>query len=73
MKAIMHEAVSGLRVNFLKSELISIGVDKEKMSTLADIMGCKVGDLGFLFGFALVCRGVHGLGRAEAYQGLAQL
>lgn len=37
MKAVMHEAVSGLRVNFLKGELISIGVDKEKMSTLADI------------------------------------
>lgn len=39
------EAVSGLKVNFFKSELIGVRVDKEKVADLADIMGCKVGAL----------------------------
>eukprot|EP00268_Persea_americana_P005048 TRINITY_DN11696_c0_g1_i8.p1 TRINITY_DN11696_c0_g1~~TRINITY_DN11696_c0_g1_i8.p1 ORF type:complete len:234 (+),score=29.37 TRINITY_DN11696_c0_g1_i8:35-736(+) len=39
------EAVSGLKVNFLKSELIGIRTEKSKLLQYAEILGCKVGDL----------------------------
>lgn len=47
MKAILlfFEAVSGLKVNFFKSELIGVRVEETHLSHLVDIMGCKVGTL----------------------------
>lgn len=47
MNAIMicFEIVSGLKVNFSKSELIGVGLDEEQVGPLANLMGCKVGAL----------------------------
>lgn len=47
MKAILlfFEAVSGLKVNFFKSELIRVRVEETHSLHLVDIMGCKVGTL----------------------------
>ena len=47
VKAILicYEAVSGLKINFFKRELIGIRVDEPKMTQLADILGCRVGSL----------------------------
>ena len=39
------KAVSGLKVNFFKSELIRIRAEKSVLLKYADILGCKVGDL----------------------------
>ena len=39
------EAVSGLRVNFFKSEMIGVRVEDTHLASLADILGCKVGSL----------------------------
>ena len=43
-KAILfcYEAVSGLKLNFFKNELIGIEVDEHLVDYLANIMGCKV-------------------------------
>eukprot|EP00268_Persea_americana_P008169 TRINITY_DN13144_c0_g1_i12.p1 TRINITY_DN13144_c0_g1~~TRINITY_DN13144_c0_g1_i12.p1 ORF type:complete len:489 (+),score=85.97 TRINITY_DN13144_c0_g1_i12:613-2079(+) len=43
VKAILFyfEAVSGLRVNFFKSELIGIKVNEDHLNRLANIFGCK--------------------------------
>lgn len=35
------EAVSGLKVNFFKSEVVGVGVGEERVMLLADIMWCK--------------------------------
>lgn len=45
VKAIMlcFDAISRLKVIFLKSELIGVGLEEERVMLLADIMGCKVG------------------------------
>lgn len=47
VKAILlfFEAVSGLKVNFFKSELIRVRVEETHSLHLVDIMGCKVGTL----------------------------
>lgn len=44
MKAIMlcFEAVLGIKDNFHKNELIGVGLEKEKLSAFANILGCKV-------------------------------
>lgn len=43
VKAILwcFEAVSGLKVNFFKSEVVGVGVGEERVMLLADIMWCK--------------------------------
>jgi hypothetical protein len=38
------EAVTGLRVNLSKSEMVSVG-DLPNLRVLADIMGCRIGSL----------------------------
>ena len=45
MKAILFcfEAVSGLKINFFKSELIGVKVGEDVMCKLADVFGCKGG------------------------------
>ena len=47
VKAILicYEAVSGLKINFFKIELIGIRVDDPKMIQFADILGCRVRSL----------------------------
>jgi hypothetical protein len=37
--------MSGLKINFLKSEIFTIGGDNEIASFHADMFGCKVGSL----------------------------
>lgn len=36
-------AVSGLRINFLKSGMIGVRVNEDRLAMLTDIFGCKVG------------------------------
>ena len=45
VKAIMfrYEAVSGLKVNFHKSELLRVMVEQPLLSCLLYVLGCKVG------------------------------
>lgn len=38
-----YEAVSGLKVNFSISELLTMRVDDQLLSHYAEILGCKVG------------------------------
>lgn len=38
-------AVLGLKVNFVKSELIGIRAEESVLCKYADILGCRVGDL----------------------------
>lgn len=47
IKAILlcFEAVSGLRVNFFKSEMIGVRVNEDRLAMFADLFGCKVGSL----------------------------
>lgn len=39
------EAVSGLKINLFKSELIRIGVEGQALNQMPEFMGCKVGAL----------------------------
>lgn len=39
------EAVLGLKINFFKSEVISVRVPKDHLCRFAGILGCKVGTL----------------------------
>jgi hypothetical protein len=39
----LYEQMSGLKINFLKSEILLIGGDNELTSTYADIFNCQVG------------------------------
>ena len=39
------EAVSGLKVNFCKSEVIGLRTEEPLLFKVSDIMGCKTGDL----------------------------
>lgn len=43
------EAVSGLKINFSKSEVIGIRMDKSLLHKFARIMGCKVGELPVMY------------------------
>lgn len=47
MRAILlcFGAVSGIKVNFFKVELIAMRVESQLLSHLMDILGCKVGSL----------------------------
>ena len=38
------EQISGMKINYSKSELIPIGMDLEEYSPFADILGCSVGN-----------------------------
>jgi hypothetical protein len=40
----MFEAMSGLKINFLKSEVMMVMHDDEKKLTYADIFGCQLGN-----------------------------
>lgn len=42
---ICYEAVSDLKINFYKSELIGIEVEEVLMHLYAEVLGCKVGSL----------------------------
>lgn len=42
---ICFEAVSGLKVNLHKSELIGVGLEEEQAVPLTDLLRCKVGAL----------------------------
>lgn len=39
--------LSDLKVNFAKSELLSVGVVENAAAILADILGCRISSLGF--------------------------
>ena len=54
VKAILlcFEVVSGLRVNFLNSELIGIKVNEDQLNRMANIFGCKAS------GFPSTCLGL---------------
>jgi hypothetical protein len=39
------ENMSGLRINYTKSELIPLNISQQEGTTLANILGCKVGKL----------------------------
>jgi hypothetical protein len=41
----MFEMMSGLKINYLKSEFITIGGDNDVMTFYADMFNCKVGKL----------------------------
>ena len=51
------EAVSGLRINFFKSETIGVRVNENRLAMLADIFGCKVGSLPFSYLGLPLCHG----------------
>ena len=51
------EAVSRLKVNFFKSELIGIRTKKLMLLNFADILGCKVGQLPALYLGMPLCLG----------------
>jgi hypothetical protein len=40
----MFEAISGLKINFLKSEVMMVLHDDEKKLMYAEIFGCRLGD-----------------------------
>jgi hypothetical protein len=41
-------ASTGLKVNFSKSNIIPINVELERMTLLADVLDCQVGNMPFL-------------------------
>ena len=47
MKTILQcfEQVSGMRINYSKSELITLEMDSDRASTFADIFSCVIGKL----------------------------
>lgn len=51
MKAIMRcfELISGLKVNFSKSNLIGVNVDLEWLAEMAEFMYCNVGEIPFKY------------------------
>ena len=50
-------AVSGLKINFFKSELIGMRVEDALLTHYADILGCKVGHLSSSYLELLLCPG----------------
>ena len=59
VKAILicFEAVSGLKINFFKSELIGIRVEESLMGQLIGILGCKVESFPVTYLGLPLCRG----------------
>lgn len=45
VKAILlcFEAVSGMKINFFKSEILGVSIEEPALSHYADILGCNVG------------------------------
>jgi hypothetical protein len=43
------EKLSGLKINFHKSELFGFGESKERIAEYVDLFGCKEGDLPFRY------------------------
>ncbi|XP_071704704.1 uncharacterized protein [Rutidosis leptorrhynchoides] len=43
------ELSSGLKVNYFKSNLFDVGVDKKEIEEMASLFGCKVGSLLFIY------------------------
>ena len=43
------EAVSGLKVNFFKSEVIGLKIEKPLFLKCSEILGCKIGELSVLY------------------------
>jgi hypothetical protein len=52
----MFEAMSGLEINFLKSEVMMVIPNDEKKIMYADIFGCQVGDSPIKYLGVNVCR-----------------
>ena len=51
-------AVSGLKVNFFKSELLDVHIPDFQLEYLADILGCKVGSFPCTYLGLPLCTGV---------------
>ena len=51
------EAVSGLKIEFSKSELIGVRVPEDHLLALAGLMGCKAGVLPSTYLGLLLCIG----------------
>jgi hypothetical protein len=51
LKALLnsYETASGLKVNYMKSQMIPINVSPEKMQHLANTFGCQIGSLPFTY------------------------
>lgn len=45
VKAILlcFEAVSGMKINFFKSEILGVSIEEPALTHYADILGCNVG------------------------------
>ncbi|KAL8534092.1 hypothetical protein ACS0TY_010201 [Phlomoides rotata] len=43
------EILSGLKVNFEKCSVLGVNVVNEKLRGIADILGCRVGTIPFLY------------------------
>ena len=53
------ELMSGLKINFHKCEMLSMGIDSEEGQRIADLLNCKVGKFPFMYlGLPLVPRRV---------------
>jgi len=46
---VLFEAMSGLKVNFHKSSLVSVNINASWLSEAAFVLGCKVGKVTFLY------------------------
>jgi len=46
---LLFEAMSGLKVNFHKSLLVGVNVSDYWLNEAADMLGCKVGKVPFLY------------------------
>ena len=51
VKAILlcFELISGLKINFHKCEVVSIGMDAAKSSRVANLLNCNLGKLPFTY------------------------
>ena len=43
------ELMSGLKINFHKCEMLSMGIDSEGGQRIADLLNCKMGKFPFMF------------------------
>jgi hypothetical protein len=51
----MFEAMSGLKINFLKSKIMMVLHDDEKKLVYSNIFGCQLGDWPIKYLGVLVC------------------
>lgn len=45
----MFEMLSGLKVNFHKSSLVGINIERGELDSMANILKCEVGSIPFSF------------------------